>query len=122
MLSSLPPEILLVVLDHLPAEPLLSLRSTCKALLYIITPQLFSSVHLCPMKSPPRDREQKCLQSLESPYSTIAPYVRGLYIGSQRATGFYELKDASKLIVRTVLADEHITPCIARLRNLKAVQ
>jgi hypothetical protein len=124
MLTLLPPEILLVILDHLPAEPLLSLRGTSKALLNAITPLLFSYVRLCPThaKNPPSDREQKCLQSLESPSSTIAPYVTGLYIGSRSATGFYEQKDASKLVVRTVLSDELITPCVSKLKNLKTVQ
>jgi F-box domain len=42
MLASLALEILFLILDHLPTNALLSLRATCKALLYIITPRVFS--------------------------------------------------------------------------------
>jgi hypothetical protein len=126
--SSLPPEILLLILDHLPAGALLSLRATSKALLYVITPQVFSHVHLNLSQSRnatenPR-RELQCLQSLADPSSTIAPYVTTLYIASQRAGVYmYTSKtDASaKLVVRTVLSDQHLTLSISKLRNLKTV-
>jgi hypothetical protein len=40
---------------------------------------------------------------------------KALYIRSRRAECSYELKDASKFAVRTVLSDQHITPCISKL-------
>ena len=124
--SSLPPEILLLILDHLPAVALLSLRATSKALLYVITPQVFSHVHLKPSRNVTENvrRELQCLQSLADPSSTIAPYVTTLYIASQRAGVYmYTSKtDASaKLVVRTVLSDQHLTLSISKLRNLKTV-
>jgi len=119
-LTSLPLEILLLILDYLPAKPLLSLRATCKALLHVINPQIFSAVRLSPSRTTgnPR-REQQCLESLSNPSSTIAPYVTGLHISSSS----WRVPDiGSKLVVKTVLSDPYITPSIiSKLRNLKTV-
>ena len=129
MLTSLPSlDILLLIFDHLPVESLLLLRATSKALLHIITPRLFSYVRLLPasyrISTTISHNNLRCLRSLSSPLSTIAPHITSLHIASLRTERYENSKDelACKLPVRTVLSPQHLTPCISKLRNLKTVR
>jgi F-box associated protein len=113
MLTSLPVEILLLILEYLPATPLLSLRATSKALLDLINPQLFSYVSICPSSATRNrsreSREQQCFQCLTDPSSTIAPEITSLHIGPQRAARHYAPKRA-KLVVKGALSDQDLIP------------
>jgi hypothetical protein len=110
MLASLVPEILFLILDCLPTKALLSLRSTSKAFLHVVTPRVFSDFcfNVC------NDNQLQRLQSLSNPSCSIALYVISLHIKSLHIAGDPKLP-------RTVLS-EHLAPALSKLRNLKTAR
>jgi F-box-like len=110
MLTSLPLDILLLILDHLPLESLQSLRATCKAFLHVIAPRLFSDIHFTIRYGLPF-----FYYDLSSPSCTAAPYVVRLQIESP---AFDSNASASeKDIIRMHLQD----PSVSKLHNLETL-
>jgi F-box domain len=118
MLASLPPESLSLILDHLPTEALLSLRTTSKTFLCITTPrvcQVFSDFHFDLCEDLPRQLQR--VQFFSNPFCTIAPYVISLHIESLQLNHY----DGPAISTRTVLS-KHLIPSISKLRNLETAR
>jgi hypothetical protein len=107
-ISSRASETIWFILDCLPTEDLLSLRATCQTFLHIITPRIFSNLHLCRSIH----HQLKCLQSLSSPYCTISPYIISLKIISADI-------DCGRDMLKSFV---YFPSAISRMCNLKTVQ
>jgi F-box domain len=124
MLTSLASEIILLILDHLPNRALFSLRATCKALLYIVTPRVFSDFHFDLSRYPLQVHQ---LQTLSNPSCTIAPHVINLHIASLHIAGYsqdeeseYSQDDTLASLIRII--SQHLASSISKLCNLETVR
>ncbi|MCJ1349207.1 hypothetical protein MMC31_007443 [Peltigera leucophlebia] len=121
----IPPEIFLSILDHLPSEALLPLRTVSKTFLHLITPRIFSeiTINLAPAKG---DHEQQLMliKSLSTPSSTV-----NLFLNSVRKITLYTRcdywKNEDSILIdgkafKAVLS-EHLAPFLTSLQNLETV-
>ena len=115
MLTSLPTEILLSILDFVPTFTLKFLRRVCRAFISIVTPRLFSSANFIIHK------ELDFLYDLSNAACTIAPWINTLHIESQFYLPPPPQTDAEREAAR-VLAERLAPLVLPKLRNLETLR
>ncbi|MCJ1348925.1 hypothetical protein MMC31_007158, partial [Peltigera leucophlebia] len=122
--KDIPPEIILSILDHLPPQALLPLRTVSKTFLYLITPRIFSeiTIKLAPVNG---DHKQLMLiKSLSTPSSTA-----NIFLNSVRKVTLYtwhnHRENEDNILIdgkafKAVISG-YLAPFLTRLRNLETI-